>query len=36
MDHSAISINNLNFNYGKLKVVDEVSLEIPRAAACFR
>jgi ABC-2 type transport system ATP-binding protein len=29
MNNTAVSINNLNFNYGKLKVIDNLSIEIP-------
>jgi len=29
MNDVAITINNLVFNYGKLRVIDDISLEIP-------
>ena len=30
MNNTAIEIKNLSFNYGKLKVIDDVSLEISK------
>ena len=30
MMENAISIKKLNFNYGHLKVIDDISLEIPK------
>jgi ABC-2 type transport system ATP-binding protein len=30
MNESAISLNNLTFNYGKLRVIDDITLDIPK------
>jgi len=33
MNNIAVNINNLNFNYGKLKVIDNLSLRIPKGTS---